>query len=301
MGAGFKNWRPLRLDGFIAREGVLLGGHMLLAANDQIRDFALTQYFGTGAQPSDRDWKNGRFVLDGQPLDYYDYVRARMAGGRLSFDPVTEIGDMVRSNCADLSYRADAVALALAAGIQNQPQPERLPPNIYGTNGDWETYSTPSRDARLKTAFKELRDTAQRFVEMARAGGQGLRYSGGDLVGDMLAAYDHAAAGCSVAYVRGDGSLVRFGYEEARQRLFRLDFDPYHCVERRWGAADASELSSCGDGGLKRDWYDAEQGLRNQIDRTYEARMDFTLRDVRSLGAARPPDTDARAYLVSQR
>jgi hypothetical protein len=301
MGAGFKNWRPLRLDGFTVRDGVLLDGRGVLASNSQIRDFALTQYFGTGSPPPDRDWKSGRFFLNGQPLDYYDYVRASLAGGRLSFDPVTEIGDMVRSNCADLSYRADAVTTALAAGIQNQPQPDRLPPNIYGTNGDWETYSTPSRDARLKTAFKELRDTAQRFVEMARAGDRRLQYRGGDLVGDLLAAYDRAAAGCTIAYVRSDGSLVRFGYEEARRRLFRLDFDPYHCVERRWGADDAVELSTCRDGALKRVWYDAEQGLRNQIDRTYEARMDFDLGEAGGAGLARPPDTDTRAYLLGQR
>ena len=67
---------------------------------------------------------------------------------------------------------------------------DRLPRNIYGTNGDWETYSTPSRDARLKTAFKESRDNAQRFVGMYENGDtKHLLYSGSDLVGNMLAAY----------------------------------------------------------------------------------------------------------------
>ena len=76
---------------------------------------------------------------------------------------------MVASNCADLGYRADAVTLALQAGCRTSPQPDRLPANIYGTEGDWETYSTPSRDARLKTAFKELRDNAERFLTLWRA------------------------------------------------------------------------------------------------------------------------------------
>ena len=31
---------------------------------------------------------------------------------------------------------------------------------------------------------------------------------------------------------------------------------------------------------LKRRWYDAQQRLRNQLDRSYEARMDFSLREL---------------------
>ena len=32
----------------------------------------------------------------------------------------------------------------------------KLPENIYGTTGEWELYASPSRDARLKAAFREL-------------------------------------------------------------------------------------------------------------------------------------------------
>jgi hypothetical protein len=237
-------------------------------------------------------------------MDYYDYVRARLGGGQLRFDPLREVAEMVTSNCADLGYRADAVSLALQAGLQNRPQPTRLPFNIYGTEGDWETWSTPSRDARLKTAFRELRDNAQRFLILWRARDPRLVYAGADLAGDMLGVYDRAAGACGIGYVRSDGSRVTLGYEEARRRLFRLSFDPYHCVERRWGASEA-ELASCPDGALKRRWYDAEQSLRNQIERTYEARMDFSLAELESRvpgsGPAAPPDTDTRAYLMAER
>ena len=110
----------------------------------------------------------------------------------------------------------------------------------------------------------------------------------------------YAAARCRLGYVRSDGSRIAFGYEEARQRLFRLSFDPYHCVERRWGAS-GPEAATCRDGALKQAWYEAEQRLRNQIDRAYEARMDFTLRDLQAGagGVAAPPDTDARGYLLA--
>jgi len=82
-----------------------------------------------------------------------------------------------------------------------------------------------------------------------------------------------------------------------------MSFDPYQCVERRWGATDPVELSTCRDGNFKQAWYAAEQNLRNQIDRTYEAEMDFTLDELRTpgpgKGIAAPPDIDVRAYLVS--
>src|SRR5690606_7580598 len=161
------------------------------AANRDIGDFALTHYYGTGARPA--NWRKGLFALQGQRVDYYDYVRASLSGGSLHFDPVREIADMVASNWADLAYRAEAVDIALAAGLQNRPQPGHLPPNIYGTDGDWETYSTPSRDARLKTAFKHLRDTAERFRTLWRTKDPSLEYRGTNLAADMLAAYDRQA------------------------------------------------------------------------------------------------------------
>ncbi len=306
MGAGFKNWRPIKLVDYYRRaDGVLIGGHMVLAGNAEIADFSDEQYYGTVRNPADTAWNAGSFKLNGEWLDYYDYVRAKLAGGRLEFDPVKEIGEMVDSNCADLRYRKDAVDLALAAGIQRQAQPGRLPPNIYGTEGDWETFSTPSRDARLKTAFKELRDKAERFVKMGAARDRKLLYQGTDLVGDMLAAYDRQSRQCMLTYARSDGSPYTLSYEEMRRRLFRVSFDPYQCVERRWGASDPAELATCSDGAEKRAWYDAEQNLRNQLDRTYEARMDFGLDELREPGPGRgvavPPDVDARAYLERAR
>jgi formylglycine-generating enzyme required for sulfatase activity len=304
-GAGFKNWRPLKLVGYRqGSDGSLLGGHIELAANAEISDFSDEQYFGNGVRPNDDNWSDGGFTLNGEKLDYYDYVRARLAGGKLQFDPVKETGEMVDSNCNDLHYRAQAVDLAVSAGIENRSEPDRLPRNIYGTEGDWEIYSTPSRDARLKTAFKELRDKAQRFVEMyQRADDTHLLYSGSDLVGDMLDAYDREAGKCTLTYLRSDGVPVTLSYEEARKRLFLFSFDPYQCIERRWGASDAGELSSCRDDNLKSAWYGAEQNLRNQIDRTYDAQMNFSLPELKEPGPGKgvmsPPETDARGYLVS--
>ena len=304
MGAGFKNWRPQTLVGATKQsDGTYTGGHIELAANKDIADFSDEQFFGNGVRPADnRDWAAGSFTLNGEILDYYDYVRAKLAGGSLSFDPLKEVADMVDSNCADLGYRAQAVDLAIQAGLDKQAQPDRLPPNIYGTEGDWETYSTPSRDARLKTAFKELRDMAARFMGMNDRHDPKLAYGGKTLAADMLAVYDKHAGACHVTYTRSNGSKIVFDYEEARRRLFDMSFDPYQCVERRWGATSGYEFATCTEDADKAAWYAAEHNLRNQIDRTYDARMDFNLTELQTpgpgKGVAAPPDTDVRGYLL---
>lgn len=303
-GAGFKNWRPQTLVGASpAADGTLHGGHIELAPNAKIAGFSTEQFFGNGPRPADAAWANGAFTLNGEKLDYYDYVRAKLSvSGELQFDPVKEVHELAISNCADLQYRMQAVDIATAAGIQNRPEPDRLPSNIYGTDGDWETFSTPSRDARLKTAFKSLRDAAERFVIMyVRGGDPHLHYLGDDMVGDMLATYQRDTQACAVHYTRSDGSVVTLTYEDAVKRMFALSFDPYQCVERRWGALDAAELSTCRDGPVKQAWYAAEQRLRNQLDRTYDTRMDFTLAELKTPGDGKgvetAPDIDVLAFL----
>ncbi|MDE1939655.1 MAG: hypothetical protein KGI68_11580, partial [Alphaproteobacteria bacterium] len=73
---------------------------------------------------------------------------------------------------------------------------------------------------------------------------------------------------------------------------------------RRWGATSGEEFAPCPDNTLKTAWYEAERNLRNQIDRTYEVPMDFTLAELKTPGPGKgvpnPPDTDVIAYLTAQ-
>jgi hypothetical protein len=301
MGAGFKNWRPMKLVGATqGADGTWHGGRVVLAPDSELPLRSDEQFFGT-EMPRATQWMGAPFVYKGERLDYYDYVRQAVAKGDVVYDPIMETRLMVRELCDDLHYRAQSIDIAVKAGLNNRAQPSRLPDNIYGTSGDWETYSTPSRDARLKTSFVELKDQIVRFVEMAKRDDEKLDYEGTDIAGDLAAVYREEAEVCEVNYTASNGEVREIGFEEARSRVFDFSFDPYHCPELRWGARDPAELATCPDGETKRAWYDAQQRLRNQVERTYDVRMGFTLGELRAAapgsGQDVAPETDVMAAL----
>lgn len=301
MGAGFKNWRPLKLVGATqGADGTWYGGRIEATPDKDLPDWSDEQFYGT-ATPKPKGWQSSVFVYKGQVMDYYDYVRHASAGHDIVYDPVKETRSMVAGLCEDLQYRVQAVDIAIKAGINNRPQPPRLPQNIYGTEGDWETYSTPSRDARLKVSFQELHDQVATFLALYEQKAPDVAYAGQDLRGDLKRAYNEEASACKISYQASNGETRELSFEEVKARLFAMSFDPYHCVERRWGATDAPELASCQEDGTKRAWYEAEARLRNQTERTYDARMDFDLGDLRNKAAGSgqdmPPVIDVLALL----
>jgi hypothetical protein len=294
-GAGFKNWRPVTYSA---------GSHPQGAHNDDIQGYSLKQYFGNRPS-SDGSWSGGQFVISGRTMDYYEYLRNALAAGQLKYNPADEETNMMRSICSDLHARVDSVDSAIAAGMPSQAHPDRLPGNIYGTSGDWENYSSPSRDARLKASFHELRTQVEHMVQLVSSRSPQVSYAGDavSLGRDLLGIYDREARACVISYKKSDGSTQRLSFEQIRQRLFNLSFDPYHCAELRWGASGA-ELNSCTSDSNKMEWYKGEARLRNQIERDYNIMMNFSVDDLlsanppRGSGVDQHADVDTRAYLV---
>ncbi len=307
LGAGLKAWRPIRVEGATrGTDGALRGGRLVAAANETLADFSLEQFFGTHPHPSG-EWHYGEFRHNGRTLNYYDYVRRRLAAPDFAYDPVDELRFGLEAVCGAVKARKTAVDAARTSRIHLKTHPGRLPPNIYGTYGEWEAYSTPSRDARLKVSLIELRRYIQRLAEDARDGAPGVRYDGADLAGDLLRAFEEEKNACTFTYWRSDDTRVRLNLGHVMDRLWDLSFDPYHCPERRWGARGA-ELDTCTDGDVKAQWYNAQRFLRYQAERTYDVRMDFTLNELKppmiappsegGLGVEAPADADIRGYLV---
>lgn len=302
-GAGFKNFRPIFLKNATRTSSkALIGGKITTIPFQQLPGFSMEQYYGTHPSP-DRNWKKATFVANGQTLPYYDWVRTSLAVGELKYKPMEEMMNAMDTLCSDIKDRVAAIDDAVAKGVHQKAQPERLPDNIYGTSGEWESYSTPSRDARLKTSFAELRKEIEKYVQLYKQGSNRIVYDGTNLSADLRDAYARASAACSIQYKRSDNSVVTLSYDDVVSRLFALSFDPYHCPELRWGASETRELVTCRDGSVKRNWYDAEQRLRNQIERSYEIKMGFTLEQLRAKGPGtgvdHTPNVDLRGYLDS--
>lgn len=306
LGAGLKAWRPIVVEGATKNsDGTIHGGSIRPARNDEIADFSLEQFYGNAPAPSG-EWHYGEFHYQGRVLTYYDYVRRKLAAPGFAYNPVTELRHELETICSAVKDRKVAVDRAVSARIYLRPHPPRLPTNIYGTFGLWEDYSTPSRDARLKVSFIELRRDVQRLYEAAKAGDPSVRYDGDDLARDLLDAYTREKNACTIIYDRSDKTRVRLNLGHILDRLWDLSFDPYNCPERRWGASGA-ELDTCTDDETKTRWYNAQRFLRYQAERTYDVKMDFTVDELQppmaakpedgGLGVDAPADADVSAYL----
>lgn len=302
-GAGFKNFRPLTLVGAkVNSRGHYIGGHIVAARNSQLPSFSLEQFYGN--QPdAGGEWNKGKFVFNNQKVNYYDYVRMNLMRGEVHIDPLKDMAQLVDDICISLKDRVIAVDLARTEGISSKRHPNRLPYNIYGTEGEWEDYATPSRDARLKTAFVDLLEQTKANIEAYKKNDPSIKYIGGNLPRDLFETYANKAKACQFSYTTTNNLTVTLNLEAARQRLFNMSFDPYHCVESRWGARMDGEMNACPDDNNKKAWYEKEKWLRYQIERRYDARMDFSLDQLvgpyPGAGVATPPDVDIVGYLKS--
>ncbi|MFN7729887.1 MAG: hypothetical protein ACK5P7_12085 [Bdellovibrio sp.] len=300
QGAGFKNWRPVKLVGASQNaQGIWLGGRIETVPNQSLAHYGTEQFFGTEGNAA--DWTQARFTYKGRAVSYYEYARLKLAKGELRILPVDDFRSTLEDLCQSVQDRVLAVDVAIKAGIQNKEHPTRLPENIYGTQGEWETYSTPSRDAQLKVSFRDLLDQADGYMKKIAAKDPSVVYTGPNLPRELLDVYNAESTRCQMTYTNSAGQGVTLNLEQIRQRLFALSFDPYHCVELRWGAS-SWELQTCGDSQIKRLWYTREQRLRNQHIRRYDLRMDFSLDELLTPspanGVATPFDIDIKKFLL---
>jgi hypothetical protein len=125
-------------------------------------------------------------------------------------------------------------------------------------------------------------------------------YDGNLLKDDLAHAYEAESRACTITYLNSSTRPVAMTFDDMIHRLYALSFDPYNCVELRWGAA-GDERQSCTDGKSKLRWYEAEQRLRNQPNRTYDIDMAFSIdqldRHVKGSGVDQSPPIDVKALI----
>lgn len=258
IGGGFSNWRPFNTE-----------DNVIAISNADLPDYSLEQF--------DR---NKDFVINNVTMDFHEYVRNKLSVGTLTYHPVIELKELMDELCNDVKERGASVSAAVAAGISKQSHPDKLPANIYGTDGDWESFSTPSRDARLKASIREGRALMIKMIEGKRNNDPAVEYDGQDLLSDLKKTYAESTKKCVIDIKKTNGQDQSLNLNSVLKNIFKLSFDPYHCVELRWGMLDAENLKSCNSSKENMEWYQAEQGLRNLINRDYAVKMDFSLKEL---------------------
>lgn len=256
IGGGFSNFRPFSVA----------GNRIEAKKNDELSGFSLIQF------------QSGPFVYKGQEYSFHDYVRRRLADGDVVYDPISEFTNFMEELCQDIKYREDAVNISLESNIQNQSHPKLLPANIYGADGDWESFSTPARDARIKTSVREGKEFLTKVIAGYLNHSSNIKYRGTDLVSELREIYLNKSKTCVIKVTPTSSHYLELS--DILINLFALSFDPYHCAELRWGII---ESKNCNFNQNKLDWYNAEQGLRNRLDRDNTIKTDY---DVDTLPSA---------------
>jgi hypothetical protein len=217
--AGFKRFRPLVRD-------PATGGFRRLR-NAELADFSATDQYEGGVE------------------GFYDKIDDLLSPTPL--DPMQALLETVQALEEQVKTRVTSVDngrrfLAGGKGAAGMPDGAK----IFETTGDWEDFSTPSRDLRLLVAI----DVAHALP--ARVARRSSRYAmppgkTADQVGAELdSRLEQELRARTFQYTRTDGSSWQLTLREVVDRATALEtaYNPNDCVEARWGAPDASEEGS---------------------------------------------------------
>ncbi len=260
-GGGFKNLRPITSGG---------AGY---TPNAQLADYGTTQY--------------------GHGSGYYEWVRSQLSGGQ-AVKPDVKFGQMVDQLCVDAKSRVAAVdaGVHLSSGAIGD-----MPPNIYGADGDWEAFSTPGRDVKLRASFRNIAQYVTTSVAAVKSKDPSVAWDGTSqtLVARYKSVWSQSLASCGFDYTGSGGASVSLTLADVEKRIYDLSFDPYACVEMRWGAypGTPSEQAACNAKDADHmQRFANERTMRNVIDRP-AAGTDTPI----GFGPATPQDIDVSALL----
>ncbi len=197
---------------------------------------------------------------------FYDEVSDRLITAKI--EPLAAFERAIREGVhSEVLDRIAAVETGWEIGRQ---RPIPVPPNIYDATGDWEAFSTASRDMRLRRAMLQIGDEADRLVRLARE--KPGRLAGRVKNPDSLAAAlanrrSELYATLHVTYRNSAGRPIRLSLAEVERRMWRLSFDPNHPPELRWGATGSeSATAPRSEARFHRD-YDLQQPWRYRLEK----------------------------------
>jgi len=216
---GFKRFRPLVRD-------AATGGFRRLN-NAELTDFsAMDQY-------------------DGGVEGFYDKVDDLLSPTPL--DPMQALLETVQALEEQVKTRVTSVENGrrfLAGGKAPADMPDGG--KIFETTGDWEDFSTPSRDLRLLVAIDVARALPERVVRRPTRYAMPEGTTIDRLRADLEARLEQELRLRTFQYTRTDGSSWQLTLRDVVDRATALEaaYNPNDCVEARWGAADGTDEGS---------------------------------------------------------
>ena len=225
-GAGFKAFRPLRVD---RRSGA--AEPLSNAALARSRQFA--RYSREQARGSKDDfYERLEALINPRPLD-----------PRLRLESLVEaLHEAVRRRVTSVQ---NGVAYMESHGWATVAMPRGAA--IFQTAGPWEDFSTPSRDMRLLISI----DTVLAFPDSVARRPARFGLSPAEAPAARAALRERLWAELArrtITYTRSDGSeqSLTLGDVVGRSSGFEMAYNPNDCVELRWAAPEGStERQSC--------------------------------------------------------
>jgi hypothetical protein len=216
-----------RLGGFLRFRGwnaVGNGADKKAIPNPSQEAFSLDQY--------NRPWsKEGK--------TFYEWTEKKLAIEPIN--PMFRFPRRVKELCDSIGLRVENVKRTMRDGIASKPHPGTIPLNIFqAKNEEWETYSTPGGDMRIRSGFIGLRKlVSESLAATSTKDTTKYRYNGSpnDLGKAFFASWNEfkASSRCIHNPLNSAGKGFTITLESAVKSVFDWSFDPYHCPELRWG------------------------------------------------------------------
>ncbi|HEY3819182.1 MAG TPA: hypothetical protein VGL81_18565 [Polyangiaceae bacterium] len=216
--AGFKRFRPVLRD--------KMTGKWRHLANAELADYSQEQY----ASGVEGFYDKMDDVLSPAPLD--------------PMQALLETVDALEEQVKTRVNSVDNGRKFLASGKASADMPEGA--KIFETTGDWEDFSTPSRDLRLLIAIDVAQALPARVARRPERYAMPAGKTPEDVRAELAARLTRELHERKFKYVRSDGSEFELALQDVvdRETLLEMAYNPNDCVESRWGAPLGSDESS---------------------------------------------------------
>jgi hypothetical protein len=218
-GPGFKRFRPVLRD--------KITGKLRRLKNAELADFSSTDQYAGAVEGF---YDKVEDVLSPAPQDPMQAL----------LETIQALEEQVKTRVASVDNGRKFLASAKSAA--DMPEGAK----IFETTGDWEDFSTPSRDLRLLIAIDVARGLPARVARRPERYAMPFGRSPAEVRGDLEARLARELRDRKFRYVRSDGSDWELGLQEvmSRETALEVAYNPNDCVEERWGAASGGEAAA---------------------------------------------------------